>query len=347
MALLQVLSGLVLLILAGDALVRGAVALAERLGVPTLIISLTIIAFGTSAPELIVGINAVISGSPTLALGNVVGSNIANILLVIGLPAIILPVACNASNLDRNYLIMIAGSFLAIGFALNGMIDRLESAILVGCLCAFLLYSTLKAQSARRERKLAATQNSRPKEIIDDADTISADISTDISGSSLLDANTSAPNDKTLMGNIWISLILLIAGLGGLSLGADLLVTGSVTIARTLGISEAVIGLTLVAVGTSLPELVTALTAAFKKQSDVAVGSVIGSNIFNILGILGISGLVGTIPVPDSFITLDLWIMVGASILLAPFIKIKKSVGRITGIAMISAYIGYLVLIAS
>lgn len=319
MALLEVLGGLVLLVLAGDGLVRGAVTLASRLGVPTLIISLTIIAFGTSAPELVVGVDAVLKGSPTLALGNVVGSNIANVLLVIGLPAVIAPVACSAPRLGRNFMMMTGATLLVIGLGMDNDLGLFDAIILVTGLILFLGYSAYRAHQHRKE------EDEAEEEYLDDE---------------------YEDEEISPVGSMWLAGFMLVGGLLGLAIGADLLVNGSVTIARSLGVSEAVIGLTLVAIGTSLPELVTALAAAFRGHSDVAMGSVIGSNMFNLLGILGISSLVGHIPVPDSFIETDFWIMLGSIVILAPFIRRRGEVGRLMGLLMVGGYTAYMVMLA-
>jgi cation:H+ antiporter len=305
---LYIIAGLVLLLFAGDFLVRGAVSLAQRFGVPTLIIGLTIIAFGTSAPELVVGIDAVLTGAPTLALGNVVGSNIANVLLVIGVPAFIAPMACNAPKMGRNMIIMIGASIIFFIMASFGTITAVNGLILLALLICFLLFSALQGKKSK-----------------DDA--------------ALIEEYEELAEEPVSYGK---ASFLIIAGLLGLSFGADLLVAGSVNVARSLGVSEAVIGLTLVAIGTSLPELVTAIVAAVRGHCDVAVGNVIGSNIFNTLGIIGVASLFGDIPVPDSFVRFDLWVMLGASLLLIPYYKTRKHVGKISGLIMILLYGAYL-----
>jgi len=312
MAYIQVAIGLVLLLVAGDYLVRGAVSIAARAGVSKLVIGLTIVAFGTSAPEMVVGIDAVLSGSPTLALGNVVGSNIANVLLVVGLPALIVPMACDAPKLGRNLIIMLVASVLFIGLAHSGSIDWRQGTVLLVFLFLFLLYSGMCAKTAPAD----AGPCSDFDEIPDEPDSYG------------------------------LASIMVIGGLVGISFGADFLVQGSVTIARTYGIAEDVIGLTLVALGTSLPELATALMAAIRKHCDVAVGNVIGSNLFNILAIMGTSSLFGTIPVPDNFLEVDLWVMLGSSMLLIPFCRLRSKVGRLSGLLMLTMYGSYLYYLA-
>ncbi len=308
MAYFEVLAGLVLLLVAGDFLVRGAASLATRAGISKLVVGLTVVAFGTSAPEMVVGIDAVLSGAPTLALGNVVGSNTANILLVVGLPALVAPLTCNAPRIGRNMSIMLITTIVFILLAYTGEIGLWQSLVLLGMFALFLLYSAKSAKLAEAKHETACMEFD---EIPDKPD--------------------SYP----------VATALVIGGLIGISFGADLLVGGSVTIARSFGISEAVIGLTLVAVGTSLPELATALMAAIRRHCDVAVGNIIGSNIFNILAIMGFSSLFGTIPVPESFLKVDLWVMLASALLLAPFCYRKGSVGKVSGLLMLLAYVGY------
>jgi cation:H+ antiporter len=310
MAYIQVIAGLVLLVFAGDFLVRGSVSLAQRAGISKLVIGLTVVAFGTSAPELVVGIDAVLKGAPTLALGNVVGSNIANVLLVVGLPAIIAPMTCDAPRLGRNLLIMLVATGLFIGLAHSGSFGWQEGVILVTFLALFLLYSAMraKAQPCPELGEIEGMQET--------------------------------PDSYGL------AAVLVLGGLIGLGIGADLLVVGSVEIARNFGVSEAVIGLTLVALGTSLPELVTAMVAAVRGHCDVAVGNVIGSNIFNLLGIMGITAMVGTVPVPPSFLEVDLWVMLAAALILVPFCRLRSKVGKLSGVTLVGLYIAYMIYLA-
>ena len=309
MAYLQIIGGLVLLVLAGDFLVRGAVSIAKHFGVPILVIGLTIVAFGTSAPELVVAVDAVLVGVPALALGNVVGSNTANILLVIGVPAILAPMSCNAPRLTRNLMIMLAASAVFIGMAHSGQFRWIHGIILLGFLASFLSYAFLRAKS-------------HPNEI---------------------DPQEELEGIADIPDSMAFSALLVIAGIIGLGFGADLLVDGAVIVAREWGISEEVIGLTLVAIGTSLPELVTSVVAALRRHCDVAVGNVIGSNLFNLLGVIGVSSLFGSIPVAQSFLEIDLWVMLAASVALLPFCHYQASVGRLMGFLFLLSYIGYMV----
>jgi cation:H+ antiporter len=309
MAYFQILGGLVLLIFAGDFMVRGAVSVAQRLGVPTLLIGLTIVAFGTSAPELVVGIDAVLSGVPALALGNVVGSNIANIWLVLGVPAIIAPMVCHAAKFTQNMMVMLGVTVIFMALAFTGIITLASGLVLLILLLAFLYHSGKRAQEAP------------------DYETLLVDIE--------------GVPDKT--DSPFLSIVLIIGGIIGLVLGAHLLVDGSVVVARKLGVSEAVIGLSLVAFGTSVPELATSIVAAIKKECDVAIGNVIGSNIFNLLGIIGVSSMFGNIPVAAHFTQVDLWVMLGASLTLLPFALYKWRIGRRAGFVFCTLYGLYII----
>ncbi len=306
--------GLVILLLAGDALVRGAVNLSLRLGVPALIVSLTIVAFGTSAPELLISIKAVLDNAPGIALGNVVGSNTANILLVLGIPAILATLYTSQFNTRRTYLFMLAASVLFIALAFIGTFTFWSGLILLTGL-ALLLADAFRDAQAHRRAGAAAAEGEEDEEEPEGAD----------------------PDMP-----YWRVFLYLILGLVGLPLGADILVDNATIIARTYGISDTVIGLTLVAVGTSLPELATTVMAALRRQADVALGNVIGSNMFNLLAIIGIASLVGPIPVDPEFLRFDLWVMLGASILIVPFVFFGRDITRIWGIALTALYGLYL-----
>ncbi|MCC5964305.1 MAG: calcium/sodium antiporter [Rhodobacteraceae bacterium] len=299
----QILGGLVILLLAGDLLVRGAVNLALRLGIPALMVGMTVVAFGTSAPELLVSVKAVLSDAGGLALGNVVGSNIANILLVMGLPALIAPVLIGRESL-RDYAIMLAVTLLFIGLAFSGVIAFWQALVLLAAFALFMGESIWRGQRARVEPE-------------------------DLEG-----ADPALPGGK----------LALYLGLGliGLPLGANLLVAGAVDIAETLGVSDVIIGLTIVAVGTSLPELATTLMAAIRREGGVALGNILGSNIFNLLFILGVAGVVGPMTVPEAMLRLDLWVMLGAALVLAPFIWTGRAIGRVMGALLLLGYGGYI-----
>ena len=308
--------GLVILLLAGDSLVRGAVNLALRMGIPALVVSLTIVAFGTSAPELLIAIKAVADNAPDIAMGNVVGSNTANILMVLGFPALLAAMHTSECDTRKNYLYMIASSVLFIALAFRGVFDVLAGVVLLAALAAVLTDSFLHARNHRRDTRAA--------EAAMDSDELE-----DLEG-----ADPELP--------WWKIGVFLLLGLIGLPLGADILVDSSVNIARDFGVTETVIGLTLVALGTSLPELATTVMAALRRQADVALGNVIGSNMFNLLAIIGITALLGEIPVDPQFLKFDLWVMLASSLLLIPFVFLKRDITRIWGVLLVGLYLAYI-----
>ena len=301
--------GLAALVGAGDSLVRGAVALSLKLGVPALIVSLTVVAFGTSAPELLVGLEAAFAGADGIAFGNVVGSNIANVLLVLGAPALISRIEPGDCDSRADWRMMMAISVVFTAMCFSGFLDWRHGVVLVGLLIWMLAGAYRRA---RRER--------RGCEALDDL-------------AELEDADPSmAP---------WKIAVLIGVGLVGLPLGAHFLIDGARGVAMAAGVSEAAIGLTLVAVGTSLPELVTTVMAALRRQADVAIGNVIGSNMFNLLGIMGIVSILERLDAPPELLRLDLWVMLATSALLFPFIYRGAALGRGAGVAMLALYVGY------
>lgn len=304
--------GLVILLLAGDSLVKGAVNLSLRLGVPALIVSLTIVAFGTSAPELLISIQAILDDAPGLALGNVVGSNTANILLVLGIPALLATMHTSECNTRKTYVFMMLASLLFIGLAFRGVFDWISGVVLLGAL-AFVLGDAFR--DAHNHRNAEKEDEEEEPE----------------------GADPSMPG--------WRIAIFLVLGLLGLPLGADLLVDNATIIAKQYGVSDVVIGLTLVAIGTSLPELATTVMAALHRKADVALGNVIGSNMFNLLAIIGITSFVGTIPVDPEFLQFDLWVMLGASALLLPFVFFGLNITRVWGLVLSALYMGYLLIV--
>ncbi len=309
--------GLLILLLAGDALVRGAVNLSLRLGVPALIVSLTIVAFGTSAPELLIAIKAVQENAPGIAMGNVVGSNTANILLVLGVPALLATLHTSECNSRRNYVFMLIATVLFIALASLGEFNLTSGAILLVALLLVLLNAFHQA-NAHRKSCGQAFEDDDELEGLEEAD----------------------PNMP-----YWKIGIYLVLGLIGLPMGAHLLVDNATVIARTYGVSETVIGLTLVAIGTSLPELATTVMAALRRQADVALGNVIGSNMFNLLAIIGIATLFGPIPVDPEFMQFDLWVMLGASLLLFPFVFLKQDITRTWGFVLTALYMVYVIIL--
>ena len=316
--------GLVILLLAGDALVKGAVNLSLRVGIPALIVSLTIVAFGTSAPELLISLNAVLEGKPGLALGNVVGSNTANILLVLGIPAILSVLHTSQCETRKTYNFMLAGSVLFIALAFRGTFDWISGLILLAAL-SYVLFDAFR--DAHMHRKAASGAAAA-------AAALATDSEEDVEG-----ADPDMP--------WWQIIVFLLLGLIGLPLGADLLVDNASIIAAEYGVSDSVIGLTLVALGTSLPELATTVMAALRKQADVALGNVIGSNMFNLLAIIGITTLVGDIPVDQEFLKFDLWVMLAASLLIVPFVYFRRDITRIWGIVLTALYLTYVLVVLS
>ncbi|MFK7876891.1 MAG: calcium/sodium antiporter [Paracoccaceae bacterium] len=305
--------GLVILLLAGDALVKGAVNLSLRLGVPALIVSLTIVAFGTSAPELLIAIKAILDNAPGIAMGNVVGSNTANVLMVLGIPALLATMHTSDCDTKKTFNFMIAATILFIALAFRGVFDWVSALVLLAGL-AFVLGDAFR--DARAHQRLG-------KDAEDDEDVEGAD--PDMS--------------RLLIG------VFLVLGLIGLPLGATLLVDNASIIARQYGVSDTVIGLTLVAVGTSLPELATTVMAALRRQADVALGNVIGSNMFNLLAIIGVAALVGPIPVDAAFLRFDLWVMLAASLILVPFVYFRQDLSRVWGVVLTALYVGYVIVV--
>lgn len=302
---LYILIGLLGLFFGGEALVRGSVAIAQRLGIPQLVIGLTIVGFGTSTPELLVSLNAALAGSSDIALGNVVGSNTANILLILGLSALVYPITNWDRNVRRDIIVALAVAAFTLLLVQFSAIGRFAGLLMVGALGVYLWY-------------IFSTSKVAPSQITDKTDPHQH--------SSL------APPIAT--GSIALGLVLLV-------FGADFLVEGATNIARAAGISEAVIGLTIVAVGTSLPELATSVLAALRKHSDVALGNVVGSNIFNILGILGLTAVVQPVGVSQNFASFDVPIMLVTTLLLTGLLFMTKVIDRRIGAAMIAAYVMY------
>lgn len=310
MAWLMLLLGLVILVLAGDLLVKGAVNLALRLGIPALVVGLTVVAFGTSAPELLVSIQAALKDQAGIALGNVVGSNIANVLLVLGIPALISTIHMTGEDRNRSYWTMIAASIGFIVLLYLGPLTVWHGLVLLAGLAFMLVDNYLHARRHRAEQA-AAREN----------------------GEEVEGADPSMPG--------WKIALFLVLGLIGLPIGADLLVDAAVDIARAWGVSERVIGLTLVAIGTSLPELAATTMAAIRREADVAIGNIVGSNIFNLLSIIGITALISPLAVPPEMLRLDVWVMLAASLLLGVFILGKRDVTRVVGIGFLACYAAY------
>jgi cation:H+ antiporter len=307
--ILLVLVGISFLYLGGESLVRGAVALARTLGWSPLVIGLTVVSFGTSSPELASTLTASLSGAPEIAFANVVGSNIANIGLILGLTALIWPLTTTARFLKREVPFMLVSSALLFPVIAGGLVSRVEGAVLFALLILFLVYLM------RREKERSAVEADFDREF----------------GSQKLRPT--------------MSVLLVVVGIGLLMAGAHSLVTGGVSIARAIGVSERVIGLTLVAFGTSLPELAASLVAGLRREGDIVLGNVVGSNIFNVLCILGITPMVTPLTIDASAVWLDLTAMLVLSLLLWPILASHLKLERWEGfllLAFYGLYIGWL-----
>jgi len=310
---LYIAVGLAILLVAGDLLVKGAVNLSLRLGIPALIVSLTIVAFGTSAPELLIAVQSVLDGAPGLAVGNVVGSNTANILLVLGLPALISRLHTSEFDTAKNYAYMLVASGVLIAASFLSPITWISGLIMLAILAVMLAESFVEAR---------VTRKAVPEQ-----------------GGEVAGADPGMAGAKIA--------VYLVLGLIGLPLGAHLLVDGSISVAQKFGVPDAIIGLTLVAVGTSLPELATTLMAAIRRNADVALGNVIGSNMFNALAIIGIAALFGPIPVAPEFLRFDHWVMLAASVALVPFVLLGRDITRRYGALFVMLYAAYVMAVLS
>jgi cation:H+ antiporter len=313
--------GLALLAGGGEALVRAAVTIAEIAGVAPAVIGLTVVAIGTSLPELVVSLLASTRGEPDLAVANVVGSNIFNIAATLGLTAMIVPLPGHGSAVRLEWPVMFAASLVTLLVARDGSIDRLEGSVLLIALVLFILYTV---RIARRD--LVGAEVRQLEEHIE---------ARDIGPSSVARAGRGLP----------VALGVLAFGVIGLVAGGHFLIEGAVRLARLAGLSERVIGLTSVAGGTGAPELATSLVAAFRKRTDVAIANMIGSNIFNLLGILGFTALITPVPVAAALVRSDMWWMIGSALVLLPFMKSNARVSRGEGVVLAGGYVAYLVVL--
>ncbi len=302
---LYTIGGLVLLLAGADHLVRGSVALARRCGLSPLMIGLTIVALGTSLPELVVTLRAAFGDAVGLAVGNIVGSNIANILLILGAGAMVHPIACGHRTMSRDAMAMLGATALFIGFGLAGTLGVWHGIGAITLLCAYL-YASYRSDDG----------------ILPHADT----------------------EDVQPTSGSWTYILLAVGGgLAAVPLGAELLVTGAVGIARDAGVSEEVIGLTLVAFGTSVPELATTVVAGLRRHADVALGNVLGSNLFNTLGIMGVVTLFVPVDLPPQIARFDLWAMLGASLLVVVFLRTQWRLTRPEAAVMLTLYLAFIV----
>ena len=324
---LQLVGGLILLMLGGELLVRGAVQVATRFGVSPLVIGLTLVGFGTSTPELVTSVQAALSGSPGIAYGNIVGSNIANILLILGIAAIITPIAVSSNALKRDSTIMV---LVTVVFAIVAAL--VPMGLLAGLVFVLALAGYIFA-AFWQERGLAAGA-------LDDAHGAAFDKSL-----ALQEADPALKAPSEIGRSAFLSILIAIAGLALVVLGGNLLVSGAVGLARSFSISETIIGLTIVAIGTSMPELVTSVMAALRKQTEVAFGNVVGSNIYNILGIGGFTALIAPTNVPSEIVRFDNLIMIGASLVLVAFAFTGRRISRREGAVLVAGYAAYVALI--
>lgn len=306
---LLVAGGIVALFLGGEALLRGAVGLARQLRVSPMIIGLTVVGFGTGAPELVVCLEAALSGQPAIAVGNVIGSNIANILLILGLAAMIRSLPVPREAVWRDGMVMLATTVVVVLFALFGNLERWQGLLLFAGLILFWTY-IYRTERKNRDELTAAGE----------------ELETDPVG---------------LPRRTGISLLLSLAGLIVLAFGSDLFLDGAIGLARTFGVSEAVIGLSLVALGTSLPEMAAAGVAAYRGRGDVALGNVIGSNIINILGIMGLSAIATPLPL-NAVTPCDLAVFLGAAVLALIFFATGRRIARREGTVFFAGYLAYI-----
>lgn len=308
MVYLYLLLGFIALIIGGEALVKGAVSLAFKLRISPLVVGMTIVSFGTSAPELLVSIGAATTGHPDVSIGAVVGSNISNLGLVLGLTVIIFPISIGRDTLRIDWPLMILASILFFAFARNEEISSLEGIIFLAILVSFTSWLFI---NSRKQGKKAAEG---------------------------LDIEIKTNKKQPLI----MDLIYLGIGFSGLTFGADWLIDSVVSIAKDNGVSEKLISVSVVAFGTSLPELVTSCTAAYRKESDISIGNLIGSNVFNLLAILGVTAVVHPIQVNPTINTFDVFVMLGISALIFPLMLFGKKLNRWKGILLILIYCIYI-----
>jgi cation:H+ antiporter len=309
---LLLVGGAVVLAYSGTRLVDFAAAIAEKAHLTPAVIGLTIVAAGTSAPELVVSVTGALRGSPGIAMGNVVGSNVANIGLILGSCALIMPMPVARGVLRFEYPFLVLASWIGLLLCRDGRLDRLEGAFFLASMIAFTAYAVWVAR-----REITATEKGFVGEVVPER------------------------AERLSLNPAWILTLALLAALVGLVLGAQALVSGAVGLARGLGVSERVVGLTVVSVGTSLPELAVSLAAALRKQQEMAIANVVGSNIFNLLMILGAAGLARPLMIDQRIIAVDLWVMMAFTVVLFPLVFRKGLLTRSGGAFLLAAYGGY------
>lgn len=301
--------GLAVLLVGGEFLVKGAVGIAKKMHISTLVIGMTVVSFGTSAPELLVSLKAAYTGNPEIAIGNVVGSNIANIALVLAITVLIFPIVVDRSSIRMDWPLMMLGSILFYAFSYDNIIETWEGAILFFILIAFTYYLI---SNSRKKNKAAIKDN---PEALD----------------------TGVEKTRSFMNVLYLAL-----GLIGLFFGADWLLQGATGIALDAGMEKRVVGVTIVAFGTSVPELVTSGVAAYRKQTDISIGNLIGSNIFNIMAVIGITAIVHPIAVENEALNFDMIWMLAIALALFPLMVIGKRMGSFKGFLLLSTYVIYI-----
>jgi cation:H+ antiporter len=315
-------AGLVALVIGANLLVRGASKLALSFGISPLVVGLTVVAFGTSAPEMAVSVGAVLDGKTDIAIGNVVGSNVFNVLFILGMSALIVPLIVNVQLIRQEVPIMIGASLLLLALGLDGKLSMLDGGFLLALMVAYTVFLVIQSRRATKAEIEAAC------------------------------AEIPKVDQKAWDDNVAAQIALIVAGLAALVFGSDWLVGASVAFAKALGVSDLVIGLTIVAAGTSMPEVATSITAAIKGERDIAVGNVVGSNTFNILGCLGLSGLVSGdlgLAMAPSLLSFDIWVMVAVALACLPIFMTGREIARWEGgvfVAYYVAYVAYLILAA-
>ncbi|MBY8336523.1 calcium/sodium antiporter [Alteriqipengyuania sp. NZ-12B] len=318
MTILLLIAGLVLLVVGGELLVRGAVAIAGKLGVSPLMIGLTIVGMGTSMPELAASVQAALAGSPGIALGNIVGSNIANSMLILGVAVLLAPIAVARGTLWRDGGVGVLAAVALLALGLTTGLGRVAGLTLIVLMVGYLVLAY------RQEKRAAAHSAAFDK-------------------AAALENIDPALGTQTQRQSGWaVSLAFLLAGLACIVGGGTLLVNAAVTIAREFGMSETLVGLTIVAVGTSLPELVTSAVAALRKQSEVALGNVLGSNIYNVLFIGGVTGTIAPTTVPESILGFDLPLLIAISLAVMAMAWTGARLSRIEGLALVAGYALYI-----
>lgn len=311
--IVYLVAGLAILFVGGELTLRGAVGLARFLGVSAAIIGLTVVGFGTSAPELVVTVQAALADKSGLAIGNVVGSNISNLLLILGVGAVIAPLVCPIDAAKRDAGMMVAATLVLVGLSIFGAIIWWQGILMVGALVTYLTLTYIGDKRDQASRDLHEQE-----------------------AEELENAPTKLP----------VIAVFTVLGLAGLVVGADLMVTGAIGIAQDFGVPETVIGLTVVALGTSLPELAATAVAAMRNHTDVAIANVMGSCVFNILSILGITSMVSTLTFEPDIQAIDIWVMLAATLVIAGMMLVRGGINRISGFVILIGYFAYIVSLA-